>query len=150
MLEGVNKFYRTQEINDNTYQISLLPALKAIGMGKTLSKVLLPLLGGTVDGLRDDGYGETPKTFTDLAIVLTTQLDDLDLDQLILTLTKGMTCNGMEVKDINTHFQGDISSLIGVIEFALRENFQDFFTNNPLITRLTEGFKGITEGISQE
>jgi hypothetical protein len=141
-----DKFYRKQTINEREYQISMLPALKAVGMGRTLAKVLLPAIGGAIDGLRDDGIMGTPSTFTDLAVTLCTQLDDLDLDNLILTLTKGLTCEGNEVKDINTHFQGDLGELIAVLEFALRENFSSFFTGSDISIRLTEALKGLTEG----
>lgn len=142
------KFYREKEINGKQYRITVLPALKAIGTGKRISKVLLPILGGAVDGLRDDGLNGTPKTFTELATTLVTQLDDFDLDALILDLTKDMMCDGEPVGDIDLFFQGELSDLLGVVEFALRENFEDFFTKNPLITQLTEGLKGMTEGTS--
>ena len=140
-----DKFYRKETIDDKEYQITMLPALKAVGMAKTLSKVLLPAIGGTIDGLRDDGFNGAPKTFTELAMTLCTQLDDLDLDAMILTLTKGLVVDGVEVKNVDDFFRGDINGLISVMEFALRSNFSDFFTKNPLIAKLKEAFKGLTE-----
>lgn len=144
-----NKFFRTKTINGKKYQITLLPALKAVGMGKKLLKIILPAIGGTVDGLRDDGLMGTPKTFTDLALVLCEQLDDLDLDWLIQSLLNEATCDGKEIRDIDTHFQGELGELVGVMEFALRENFSSFFTGNDLIAPLKRILIGMGVDISE-
>jgi hypothetical protein len=145
-----NKFFRSKEINGKRYQITLLPALKAVGMAKTLSKVILPAIGGAIDGVRDDGLNGPPRNFTDLALTLCTQLEDLDLDNLINTLMQGVMCEGKEVRDINTHFQGELGELVAVLEFALRENFSSFFTGNDLIAPLKKMLAGMGVDISSE
>lgn len=138
-----NKFFRKKVINGREYQITLLPALKAVGMGKKLLKVILPAIGGTIDGLRDDGLYGTPKTFTEVATALCTQLDDIDLDELITSLLREALCEGTSVRDIDSHFQGEIGELIGVIEFALKENFSSFFTGSDFLAPLLRTLEGM-------
>lgn len=150
MLGNSEKLFRTKEVNGKDYQISVLPALKAIGMARKLSKVLLPILGGTIDGMRDEGLTATSSTFSDIAMTLVEQLDGLDLENTIKQLCKGLTCNGKEVRDLDSHFQGELGELVGVLEFALRENFSSFFTGNDLSARLKEMLEGVTGGISTE
>lgn len=148
-----NKFFRKKTINGRKYQIQLLPALKAVGMAKTLSKVVLPALGGTIDGMRDDGFNGVPKTFTDLALVICTQLDGLDLEDIIQSLLEGCSCDGTDVVDLDSHFQGELGELVGVLEFALKENFSSFFTGNDLIAPLMKMMEGMgvsTSSLSSE
>jgi hypothetical protein len=138
-----NKFFRTKEVNGRKYQITLLPALKAVAMGKTLMKLILPAIGGTVDGLRDDGLYGVPKTFTDLALTICSQLDDVDLDEIISVLLKDLVCEGQTVRDLDTHFQGELGEMFGVLEFALRENFSSFFTGNDFLAPLMKMLQGM-------
>ena len=66
--------------------------------------------------------------FTDLAIALVRQLDELELEETCRVLLAGLTCNGQPV-DYETHFAGNYSAYIQVIEYALKENFGSFFTD---------------------
>lgn len=148
-----NKFFRSKVINGKKYQITMLPALKAVGVGKKLLKVVLPAIGGTIDGLREDNIYGTPKTFTDVAVALCTQLDDIDLDELIYALLNEASCEGKTIRDIDSHFQGEIGELIGVLEFALRENFSSFFTGSDFLAPLMRMLNGMgveTSNLSTE
>ncbi|QDP59454.1 MAG: hypothetical protein GOVbin4162_28 [Prokaryotic dsDNA virus sp.] len=147
---NLEKLYRKTNINNKEYTIKLLKALPALRMGKTLMSVVLPAVGGTIDGLRDDGYGSTPKTFTELALVLCDQLGDIELDELAQDLLGGMLCNGIEVTNIDDHFQGEIDVLVELLAFALKENFGKLFMGKGLLAQFQKVTEGLMGGGSQE
>lgn len=150
MEQYTEKFFRKKTINNKEYQINVLGAMEALKMGRTLSKVILPAVAGILDGTRANEFGETPKTFTDLALMICTQLDDLDFDYIVLTLLKGCKCDGRDIQSVDTHFQGDLGEMISVLEFALRENFSSFFTGNDLIIQLRDKIQDLTDTTSNE
>jgi|26BtaG_2_1085354.scaffolds.fasta_scaffold05197_5 hypothetical protein len=126
----------TKEINGVNYTLHLLPATVGLKMSLEISKLLAPSIGASFDGLRhDELLHGAPKTFSDLATLLSTQLDKVDVADLISALLSNVEVDGKKI-NFDTHFRGNYGSMIQLVEFALRENFESFFTESGFQTRL--------------
>lgn len=125
--QAASKFLSEKIINGKTIQIRKLGALKGIKVIQQLSKVLVPILGGTLDGFKHDSFMHgAPKTFSDLSLTIVETLDQMDIESLLLDFTKDLRVNG-EAVDFDEYFSANYSELLEVLEFCLKENFPDFF-----------------------
>jgi len=125
--QAANKFNSQKEINGKNFQIRKLGALKGIKIIQQLSKVLVPIFGGTLDGFKHDEFMHgAPKTFSELALTIVESIDQLDIETLILDFTKEMRVDG-EAVVFDEFFSANYSELLSVLEFCLKENFPDFF-----------------------
>ena len=117
-------------IGGKKYVIQMLPALQGVSLAKRILKSVVPLLGIWADGDKKEGFilPEDDNLFAELAIMFTGKLDDLNVEEVIVALTAGLTCDGKEV-DFNTHFRKNYAELLLVLEEALKENFGSFFVD---------------------
>lgn len=121
-----------------------LPAKEGLSMGLQLSKTIIPVLASAMDGLRHDEYLHgAPKTFSEISLLLLQQIEKVEVEQLILRLTRGMLVDGKEI-DFDTYFMANYGELIEVVQKALEVNFKSFFTANGLAAK----FKGILSKVS--
>ena len=120
---------RQKAINGRNYSIILLPATRGLTVSNRLVKSLGPAIGVLLDNskVKEVLFPEEQSMFTDMAIALVRQLDELDLENTIKELLNGCACNGQPL-DFDKHFAGNYGELVAVVEFALKENFGDFFT----------------------
>lgn len=117
-----------KEFNGDTYTLKLLPASKGMMMGKRLISTFAPALGVLMDSTtKDPIFVEENTMCTDLAVAIVSQLDQLDFEKTIIDLLTGMTCNGQGIV-FDTHFAGKYGLLLNCVEWAIKENFGDFFT----------------------
>lgn len=130
--------------NGKEVTIKRLPAMKGIKMANKLLKVVLPALGGTLDGVNasDDVLNGTPRNFTHLAITICQQLDDLNVEEVILTLTEDMYIDGNPV-EFDSYFASNYGELVEILEFALKENFSSFFMAKGISHRLISTLQGM-------
>jgi hypothetical protein len=125
--QAASKFNSDKEINGKRIQIRKLGALKGIKVIQQLSKVLIPLFGGSLDGFKhDDFIHGAPKTFAGLAMTIVESIDQLDVESLILDFTRDIRVDG-EAIVFDDYFSANYSELLEVLEFCLKENFPDFF-----------------------
>ena len=125
----------TTKINDVDYTIALLPATVGLAMSLEISKLIAPSIGSTVDGLRhDEVMHGAPATFSDLAEKLVGQMGKVNVVAMINSLLGKTEVDG-KVINFDTHFRGNYGSMFQLVEFALRENFESFFTGSGLQTR---------------
>ena len=116
-------------VNNKQYKVLLLPATRGLTIGQKLVKLVLPLFGILEDNNDEDKFlGEDKTLFTDLSIMVVRSMDDIDMVNTIKELLTGCYCNGQLV-EFDTHFAANYGELIAVVEFALKENFGDFFTS---------------------
>lgn len=124
---------KQKTINENKYQIELLPARKGLKLAMKLSQVILPTLGSSIDALDNtDGTG-----FTRVALLLVEQMDQFDVVELMDELLDNAVVNGKEL-DIDSHFIANYGELVEVLEFAVRENFESFFEAKGLKDRFSQ------------
>ncbi len=120
---------KQKTFGNNTYSIKLLPATQGLVTGQRIVKAFGPALGVLLDSGSQEGlYPEEDKLYTDLSVAIVHQLDDLEIVQTIKELLAGLSCNSQAV-DFDKHFAGEYGELIAVVEYALKENFSDFFTS---------------------
>jgi hypothetical protein len=115
-------------INGNSYSINLLPALPAYLLGTEIMETLIPAIGSAADNGMNfkDMFPEDRSPFTQVSIYLVKGLKDLDKANIINTLLEGAALDNAPL-DIQTGMRGKVSDLSFLIEFALKENFNDFF-----------------------
>lgn len=144
----LSKLQRTKKINNNEYTIKLLGGLEGIRVGNKLIKAVLPIVGGGLDGMKKDDIFDTPKTWTHIALTVCEQLDELNAEELILTLLKGATIKYPDQPtkdlDINSDFMANYGELIVLLEFTLKENFGSLFTEKGIIQSLTQAIDKLT------
>lgn len=136
-------------INDVEYTIQLLPASKGMALGIEISKLIAPSIGAGVDGLsRDEVLHGAPETFTQLASLFVQQLYKVDLSKIVGVLLDGLEANGERV-NFDTHFRGNYGTLAQLIKFALKENFESFFTESGLVTHFNSMMKSMVANRAQ-
>lgn len=118
---------KQKTVNDKVYSVKLLPATRGMTISSRLAKALGPAVAVIVDS-KDEVYLPGEQSFyTDIAVALVSQLDQLALEETVKELLNGLTCDGQPV-NFDTHFAGNYGSLVIVVEYALQENFGNFFT----------------------
>ena len=134
----------TKEVNCTDYTIQLLPATSGLAMSLEISKLLAPSVGAGLDGFGHDEllHGKAT-TFSGVAKLLATQLGTVDVSGMVKALLNNLEADGKKV-NFDTHFRGNYGDLIQLIEFALKENFESFFTESGLKTRLTEVIQSLS------
>lgn len=144
MTLDITKFQKTLELeNGDKYIINILKGRDGIRLFNKLKNVLLPLIGGTIDGIKQEDVSFSKiTTFSDLALILCDQLDKIDVEDTILTLLKD--CQYEKKGDIpktvnfDIHFAANYGELLTVLEFALKENFGSLFMGKGIHLRLME------------
>lgn len=146
----IDKFYATGTLSSGAkFKVKKLRMSVGIKIAKKLNKVILPLLGGTIDGLKHDDYIHgAPKSFSNLALLLCEQIDEAQVEDLIVVLLDGLTINNDEV-DIDDYFAANYGELVEILEFSLRENFKSFFTGKGIQAQLVDKLKALL-GLTQE
>lgn len=127
-----NSGVRQTIIGDSEYVIKLLPATKGLEMGNRLIKAFGTALGVILDSNSreeiDEYFLEESTLFTDLAIAVCAKLDELNIIVTVKDLLAGSYVNGQPL-DFDSHFMANYGNLVCLVEFALKENFGDFFTS---------------------
>lgn len=117
-------------INGKKYAIELLPSSPAVDIFyNKLLPVVAPALAVWLDGSDqgDDIFAEDKNIMTNIAFALVRQSVDAEIVQTFHMLLNGATCDGVAI-EYETHFKGKVGELTAVVEYAIRENFGDFFT----------------------
>lgn len=116
------------DIKGKTYTIELLPATQAFAVAIQLSKVFLPAIGALVDGTSKQGaiLPEDDNLFTDAAVLLVGQMENISILDLVTLLTQKITVDGKAV-NIDEDFKGNLGGLVRLLEYVLKENVGDFF-----------------------
>ena len=122
------KGYRDKAIDGAVYSVKMLPAFTGIAVGKKLSELALPVITMIVDQEGNaDTWDADSTPLTSIALVLSSQLDKVDVVETVQQLLGGCLKDGQAV-DINTEFAAKYDALFELIAFALQENFGSFFT----------------------
>lgn len=143
--------YSDTTVNGKNIRIKLLPALTVgIPTARRLLNIIAPAVGGTLDGLRhDDFIHGAPKTFSEMALVVCKQLEEAEVHQIMFTLLEHMEVDN-KVVNLDEYFMANYGEMIEILEFALRENFQSFFTGNGMKERFHKVVGMIMSGQTQE
>lgn len=132
--------FRAVTIDGVEYRIKLLDGLTGFRTAKDITKIVLPLLGESFDASRhDDVFHGAPKTFKDMSLLLLTQVDQVDIEDIIFNrLFRYFVVDGADAK-LQDLIIGKYEILIDLVSFALKENFGSMFEGKGLLTR----FQGI-------
>jgi len=117
----------SQIINGKTVKIVLLKTLDGIKISKEISKVAVPAITALQ---QSDG------DITQLAVALVNNLDSIDLGAIIIKLFDGATVDEFPI-NVDDYFAGNYGELVGFLTFALKANFESFFSLDSLSDLLT-------------
>lgn len=117
------------QIKSKTYTIELMPATQAFAVATQLVKVVLPAMGAIFDGTKkqDMILPEDDNLFTDAAVLLVSGIDNVSVLQIIELLTQKITVDGVVIS-VDEEFKGNLGGFVLLLEFILKENVGDFFT----------------------
>lgn len=119
---------RQVQIGGRLYTLNLMPAIKGFTLGTKLVKTVLPAIGSYFDRREPDPlFPEEQNLWATAATLLVREMDALELEALIATLLEGLIVDGAQA-NIDTVFAGHYGQLLSVIEWSLKENCGDFFT----------------------
>lgn len=120
--------FRQINIKGSDYHFKLLDGRTGFRVGLALNKIILPLIGESVDaGRHDDVFHGAPRTFKSMAETLITQLDNIEAEKIIFDDLFGyLVVDGQQVKLENVII-GKYDVLIELVTFALKENFGELF-----------------------
>ena len=126
----VEEGYVRKVINGDEYIIKLLPAMQGISLFVRLTKAITPLIGMWADGEKKEDFvlPEEDNLFTELALLFTSKLDDINIEEVTSALMNELTFNG-KVVDFDEHFRANYCNLLLLLEEAIKENFGSFFVD---------------------
>lgn len=125
----ISKKIRKTTIQGKSVQIYLLPALEGILMARELAEIVIPTVGSFYQG-----FAEENLNFENLAMVLMSELDKIDVAQIITRLLKDMAVNESSV-DFDDYFMANYGELVEILIFAIKENFSSFFAAKGLFDK---------------
>lgn len=147
-----NKFRRDSKFSDSgkKFSVRILPMTEGIAVAKKLLNVIAPTTGAALDGLQhDDILHGAPKSLSNLAMILCSQIEKAQIENLITVLLQDFYVEGDEV-DIDNYFAGNYGELIEVLEFSLEVNFKSFFMGKGIKARLMKGVQTLMAQMSPE
>lgn len=127
-MNPMNKI-RTKQVCGKQVQIYLLPATEGLRMAKELADVFVPTAGAFYQGVAEGGIN-----FENLAMVLVSELDKVDVAVIIARLLKDVAVDGSAI-NFDDYFMANYGELIEMVSFAMSENFSSFFAAKGLFER---------------
>lgn len=133
--------FRQTTIGNSVYHIKLLDGRTGFRVAKSITSLVLPLLGESFDsGKHDDIYHGAPKTFRNMALLLLEQTDKIDIEDLIFNqMFAYLVVDGAPVK-LEDLVIGNYGVLVELVTFALKENFGSLFEGKHLVSRFRNLF----------
>lgn len=118
--------------NKKDFSIKLLSTSQGTALAMRLFKLCLPALGTWLDSGRKEGLilPEDDDLFSEVTLLLVTQLDQFDLDSIMKALLKDALVDGEDIT-YDSYFAGNYGELIALVGLAIKENkILDFFTES--------------------
>lgn len=139
-----DKRWKYTNINGELYGIKVLGARKGTPIGLKLKGIVLPMIARGIDGIKQEDMFEAPQTFTEMAYILTQQLDNIDVESLIFD---GLLCDvchqGIFVDNTDDFFAGNYGVMVELLAFSLKENFASVFTVGGLTSSFQTKIKSL-------
>lgn len=125
-------------VRGSNFKLLLLDTSVGFNTAQEVLKLVLPSLGAGADGIQESitELISQPRAFSEAAVYLTSQLNNVNVLNIIQTLLSGATVDG-EPLDFDKYFRGKYGMLLEVVEKALEENFSDFFNYRDLKANLS-------------
>lgn len=116
-------------IDGKEYTILVLPARAGIKIGTELINMMAPIIGAVIDESNNEDIRLDESTlWTEVAVHIQRNFASERVAAIIDVLLAEMTAGGSRVV-YDDEFAGRLGKLAVLIEFTLRENFSDFFTD---------------------
>lgn len=116
-------------IGQHTYMYEVLPAFPSLQVGSKLIKLLLPSISAAADAWEREKYiaPEESSFFSEISMRILDGLDKIDIVEVVQQLLFNVSCDGKKIQDVSKHFQGDVSTLLLILEDVVKENFGEYF-----------------------
>jgi hypothetical protein len=120
----------SKTINGKAFTINRMSGLPGYMLGFKLMRQLLPAIGSVGDGVQnfEDIFPEDRSVFTQISVLLSSGLGNIDIEEVIRLLLGGATLDGVAINlDDPDFLRGDVASVAFLLEWALEVNYKDFF-----------------------
>lgn len=136
--QNKEKAKNSTTINGKLYKVVPLMAEDGLIVWENLLALLGPSIGVGIDSFNHNEIIDgSPTTFSEAILLLQRKLDGTQLVNYSREMLVGLQCDGDEV-DWNKHFSANYGDWVQVIIFAMKENFQTFFTESGFGLNLQE------------
>lgn len=117
-----------KDIGGHKFEIKLLACREAGDVFIELLETVGPTIGIAIDKYRNLDYVEPTEdtSFAEVFSMLSSKLASSEFRGVVELILKDCVMDTKPFDD-NVHLRGEFNTYLELIEFALRENFQDFF-----------------------
>lgn len=147
-------------INDKVFTFKILGARDGFNMGIQISKLILPAIGASVDGIKSqskavdivaesqdenkvlDVLTKSNNTFADAAMKLVDQMDNVDVLAIVDKMFKDMLVDDKE-ENWDEYFAGNYGEMLEVLTWLLKENFASFFSQSGILQKAQTWFNNL-------
>ena len=144
-------FFTQETIGGKRYTIQKLNGWDAWDGWTLILNMIGPIFGEVIDSrnVDEEMMFEKQNTFREVLTIVTSKLREPEMRQLVNQMLKGATVDGQPL-DINEHFSGgNVHRMQEVVVYALKENFQGFFTESDIFQSVMGGLSKVMTGIGE-
>lgn len=138
-------------LNDKVYTIKPLPWAEGMDLWESMMKTLLPSVGTGIDGIFNSNEFSDKSTFAEMMLHLGHNLSGSTMRIYSVELFQEAKVDGQPL-DPNVEFSANYGAWLQLFVFAVKENFQSFFTEgwSQGINTLMEMLKSLQDKDSSE
>lgn len=144
------EFFTQKEIGGKRYTIQKLSGWDAWDGWALILEMIGPIFGEVIDSrnVDEEMMFEKQNTFREVLTIVTSKIRTPEMRQLIGQMLTGATVDGAML-DIDKDFQGSIHHMQELVVYALKENFEGFFTESDIFQSTMSGLQKVMTGIGE-
>jgi len=142
------EFFTQDTIGGKRYNIQKLNGWDAMDGWLLVLETIGPVFGEVIDArnVDEEMMFEQKHTFREVLTIVTSKLRTPEMRNLIAKMLNGATVDG-ERLNIDEHFRGEVHRFQELVVYALKENFQGFFTESDIFQSVMGGLSKVMQGI---
>lgn len=144
-------FYTQETIGGKRYTIQKLNGWDAMDGWLLIMEMIGPVFGEVIDArnVDEEMMFEKQNTFREVLTIVTSKLRTPEMKTLMYQMLEGATVDG-EKLNVEEHFRGNVHHMQELVIYALKENFQGFFTESDIFQSVMGGLSKVMKGIGAE
>ena len=143
-------FFTQEVIGGKRYTIQKLNGWDAWDGWALILKMIGPVFGEVIDSrnVDEEMMFEKQNTFREVLTIVTSKIGEPEMRILIAQMLHGATVDGKPL-DINEEFRGNVHRMQELVVYAMKENFQGFFTESDIFQSVMGGLSKVMTGIGE-
>lgn len=145
-------FFTQETIGGKRYTIQKLNGWDAWDGWTLILSTIAPIFGEVLDSrnVDEEMMFEKQHTFKEVLTILTHNIRKPEMRVLINQMLQGATVDGLPL-DVDKEFgNGNVHNMQQVIIYAMKENFEGFFTESDIFQSVMGGLSKVMTGIGAE